>query len=124
MKHTTNSRYMQPITGQYKAIEPIHVDQEIMQRVTGLISLGFNLINILILFRFLLDLLNASLFNPFARLIFNLSEPFLSMFEGLIRSPLFRDVAPELTTLIAVTIYSLLGWSLAKLIRILFARQS
>jgi hypothetical protein len=83
MKPTTHPRYIQPITGRYEAVDPIHVDQEILQRVTGLISLGANLINIVIIMRFLLDLLDASHFNPFARLIFTTSEPFLAMFQGL-----------------------------------------
>jgi len=122
MKQTTHPKYIQHITGQYKAIDSVSPNQEIVQRVTGLITLAFNTINILIIIRFLLDLLHVSLFNPFARLIFATTEPFLSIFRGLTHSPLFHNVTLELTTLIAITVYSLLGWSLNKLLRILFAR--
>lgn len=121
MRQITDSRRVQSITGRTRDTEPVHVNQEIMQRVIGLINMGVSLLNILIAMRFLLYLLDASPLHPFARLIYSTTEPFLSVFEGLTRSPLFRDVAFELNTLIAVTVYSLLGWVATKLIRILFA---
>jgi uncharacterized protein YggT (Ycf19 family) len=122
MKHTTHPRYIQPVTGQYRPIDYPHVDQEIVQYVTRFITLAFNTINVLIILRFLLDLLNASPSNPFTRLIFATSEPFLSVFQGLTRSPFFRDITAELTALFAITVYSLLGWSVNRLLHILFTR--
>lgn len=121
MREITDSRHIRPVTGRLQDIEPPHVNQEIVQRVTGLTNLGVSLINILILMHFLLNLLAASPLHPFARLVYSTSEPFLSVFQGLTRSPLFQDVAFELNTLIAVTVYSLLGWIATRLIRILFA---
>jgi uncharacterized protein YggT (Ycf19 family) len=97
----------------------VHVNQEIAQRVSGLITLGVSLLNILIVMRYLLELLVASPFNPFASLVYSITEPFMSVFQGLVRSPIFGEVTPELNTLIAIMVYSLLGWIATRLIRIL-----
>ncbi|NJC96919.1 MAG: hypothetical protein C3F07_06250 [Anaerolineales bacterium] len=117
MRQMTDSRRLGPVDGVPS------VNREIQQRVSGLIELGVSLLNILLILRFFLDLWDASPSHPFAGLIYSTSEPFLSAFQGLVRSPLFREVTPELNTLMAVTAYSLLGWTAIKLVRLLFAGQ-
>lgn len=122
MKPMTDSgRFLRPITGQIHDTAPAQVNQEILIRITGLIQLGVSLLNMTLVMHYLLDLLDASRLHPFARLVYNAAGPFLAVFEGLTRSPQFRDVALELNTLIAITVYSLLGWVAIRLIRILFA---
>jgi hypothetical protein len=122
MSQMTNTGRVRPITNQPLEIEPPNVNQEIMQRVTGLISLGVSFLNSLICMRYLLKLLEANPANQFARLIYSTTEPFLSAFSGLTRSPLFREVAPEINTLIAIMVYSLLAWASIQLIQIMFLR--
>jgi hypothetical protein len=124
MRSVTDSGRFQPITGQLVDRAPVQVNQEIVIRVTGLIQFGVSFLNILLLMRLVLDLLDASPLHPFASLIYLTSEPFLSVFEGLTRAPAFRAVALELNTIIAVMVYSLLGWIAIRLIRILFASPS
>jgi hypothetical protein len=121
MRSITNSGRFSPITGEIRDYAPVQVNQEILIRVTGLIQLGTSLLNMVIVMRYILELVQASPGHPFASLIYAASEPFLSVFEGLTRSPLFRDVAFELNTLIAIMVYSLLGWIAMRLLRILFA---
>lgn len=121
MRPITDSGRFQPITGQIRDTAPAEVNQEILTRVTGLIQLGTWLLNVLLVLRYVLEMVEASPSHPFASLIYAVSEPFLSVFSGLTRSPLFREVALELNTLIAVAVYSLLGWFATRLIRILFA---
>lgn len=121
MREITDSRRFQPITGQQLDIEPVHINQEILQSTTGLVNLGTILLNSLILMRLLLDLLDASPSHPFAMLIYSTSEPFMSAFQGLTRSHLFSDIAPEINILVAVIVYSLLGWIAIRLLRIMFA---
>jgi uncharacterized protein YggT (Ycf19 family) len=121
MKPITDSGRFQPITGQLWDNAPPQVNQEIVIRVTGLLQMGTSLINILIVLRYLLSLLQASPGHTFARLIYRVTEPFLSVFQGLTRSPILRDFAFELNILIAILVYSLLGWIAVKLVRILFA---
>lgn len=122
MSHMIDTGRVHPITARPLDIEPAQVNQEILQRVTGLINLGVTLLNSLILLRFLLVLVDANRANQFARFIFSTTEPFLSVFRGLASSPSYDGVTVELTTLIAITVYSLLGWTTIQLLRTLFAR--
>lgn len=122
MNHISDTRRLRHITGRPLDLEPVHVDQEILHRITGLISLGATLLNSLICLRFLLVLVDANRANDFARFIFSTTEPFLTLFQGLARSPSFNGITVELTTLIAITTYSLLAWIVIQLLRTLFAR--
>lgn len=110
------------ITSQPKAIEPAHVDQEILQRVIGLIHLSVSLLNAFICTRFLLKLMAANPANPFAELIYKTTQPFLLIFQGLIRVITVNGNVFELHDLIAIAVYAMLGWSTVRLLRILFAR--
>jgi uncharacterized protein YggT (Ycf19 family) len=121
MSHITDTGRVRQITGRPLDLEPAHVNQEILHRVTGLISLGVTLLNSLICIRFLLVLVDANRANEFAQFIVSTTEPFLAVFQGLTRSPSFNEITVELTTLIAITVYSLLAWSIVQLLRTLFA---
>lgn len=122
MNHITDTGRVRQITGRPLDLEPVHVNQEILHRVTGLISLGVTLLNSLICLRFLLVLMDADRANEFARFIFSTTEPFLAVFQGLTHAPSFSGITVELTTLMAISVYSLLGWSIVQLLRTLFAR--
>lgn len=121
MKQMTDSGRFQPITGQLWDHAPAQVNQESLIRVTGLIQFGATLLNIMIILRYFLNLLQASAGHPFARLIHNTTDPFVSVFEGVTRSPRFMDVALELDTLLAIIAYSLIAWIAVRLVRIMFA---
>ncbi len=121
MRPITDSGRFQPITAQLWDNPPVQANQEIVIRVTGLIQLGASLLNIMIVLRYLLSVLQASPANTFARLVYNVTEPFVSVFQGLTRSPLLRDIALEVNTLIAILVYSVLAWVAVRLVRILFA---
>ena len=101
-------------------VEVPHLNQEIMHRITGLITLGATALNILICLRYLLMRLDANPANPFADLIYSTTAPFLAVFQGLTRSPALINIATELNTLIAITAYSLLAWILSQLVRVMF----
>jgi len=123
MSHITDTGRARPITSRPMDLEPAHVNQEILHRITSLIGLGISILNSLIFLRFLLVLVAANRANEFARFILSTTEPFLAIFQGLAHSPSFNGVVIELTTLIAITVYSLLGWSMIQLLRTLFARE-
>ena len=122
MSQITDTGRIRSITGKPLVLESPNVNQEILQRVTGLINLGVSFLNSLICMRFLLNLLDANRANPFARFIYSTTEPFLSVFQGLTRRPSFDGVVFELNALIAIAVYSLLAWAIIRLVRILFAR--
>jgi uncharacterized protein YggT (Ycf19 family) len=120
MSHITDTGRARPITHPSRR-EPSSLNHEIVRRLTGLINLGVSLLNSLFVLRFLVELLEAAPTSPFAQFIRTVTEPFLSVFQGLTRSPAFEKIAFELHLLLAVTVYSLLGWAVIKLLRIIFA---
>jgi uncharacterized protein YggT (Ycf19 family) len=123
MSHITDTGPVRPITNHRLDldIETTPVHEQIVYQVSSLISLGVGLLNGLICLRFLLILLDANRANEFARFVFITTEPFLAAFRGLSPSPAYRGIELELITLLAITVYSLLGWLMIRLLQILFA---
>ena len=74
----------------------------------------------LLLLRMVLALLGANQANAFADLVYSLSNPFVAPFRGLLQvGTVELGVARfELETLVAVIVYTLLGWGLVKLINL------
>ena len=74
----------------------------------------------LLVLRMVLALLGANPANAFADLVYSLSNPFVAPFRGLLQvSAVELGVARfELETLVAIIIYSLIGWGLVKLINL------
>ena len=122
MSQITDTGRSRLVTGQLRSMEPAHVNQEILQRVTGLIHLGVSLLNSLIFTRFLFRLMSANPAHPFAELIYSTTQPFVSVFQGLIRVVTVEGRVFELHDLIAIAVYGMLGWTIVQLIRIMFAR--
>ncbi len=96
--------------------------QEDLRRFTGLIHLGFGILNGLIAIRFLLKLMAANPANPFAAFIYTITYPFLFVFQGLVRTPAFEGIEIEFFSLIAIAFYFLLGWVITRVIWLSFAR--
>lgn len=94
-----------------------------LRRLIGLIHLAFVILNGLIGLRFLLKLMAANPANPFAQLVYFLTTPFLWMFQGITYTPTFAGVEIEFFSLIAIAVYTLIGWVLTQLIWLLFSRQ-
>lgn len=117
-------------TGTYKSTRDrtstqaaLTVSEGTLKRVTGLIQLGFGVLNGLIGLRFMLKLMAANPANPFASLIYTITSPFLWVFQGLTRTPAFEGIEIEFFSLIAIGVYALLGWVIIQLLWILFARM-
>ena len=108
MSQITDTSRVRPITSQSLRDVP-SLDQEILQRITGLIRLGFGVLNALICMRFMLKLMAANPENPFARLVYSASHPFLVMFQGLTYIPSVNGVVFEFHDLIAIAAYGMLG---------------
>ncbi len=93
-----------------------------LSRITGLIQLAFVILNGLIGLRFLLKLMAANPDNAFAQLIYFITIPFLWMFQGITYTPKFGGIEIEFFSLIAIAVYSLIGWIVIQLIWLLFSR--
>jgi hypothetical protein len=124
MSQLNNTDRIQTSTGRTSAVRVFTISSETLRRITGLIQLGFGVLNGLIGLRFLLKLMAANPQNPFASLIYFLTHPFLWMFQGLTRTPSFEGIEIEFFSLIAIVVYGLLGWVIIQLMWILFARMT
>lgn len=104
--------------------EPTETEMNRSQRVfsfklTQFVWLVFGAIEGLIGLRVLLKLLAANPDNPFARLIYGTTDVFLWPFRGLTAEPSVGGVVLELSSIIALVVYALLAWVIAKALWIL-----
>jgi hypothetical protein len=99
------------------------IDAITMRRITGLIQLGFGILNGLIGLRFLLKLMAANPANVFASFIYVITTPFLWIFSGLTSNPSFEGIVIEFHDLIAMAVYFMLAWVIIRVIWLLFARM-
>jgi hypothetical protein len=80
------------------------------------------LLEALLAFRFGLKLIAANAANPFAAFIYNFSSLFVAPFMGLTAAPAAGGAVLELSSLIAMLVYALVGWALAKIVWVIFYR--
>ncbi|MCI0711848.1 MAG: YggT family protein [Chloroflexi bacterium] len=90
-----------------------------VRKVANFVWLLFGILNVLLVFRFALKLMGANPENAFADFIYDLSELFVSPFVGLIESPTSGDLIFDVPVLVAIIVYSLVGWILVQLIWLL-----
>ncbi len=92
-------------------------------RLVRIIGFLFMALELLLLARVILRGLGANPQNIFANLIYQLSQPFVNVFANLFRNP---PVGPgavlELTTLVAMFAYAVLGWIIGRVIWLLLSR--
>lgn len=96
--------------------------RQTIYRLTQFIWLLFGLLEALIGIRVILMLIGANPANPFAALVYQLSELFLWPFRNLIANPAFGNSVLEITSLIAMIVYPLIGWAIVRMIWVLFYR--
>jgi hypothetical protein len=123
MNHLSDTGRIKPTTDRTSALRVFIISEETLRRLTGLIQLGFGVLNGLIGLRFMLKLMAANPANPFASLVYFITTPFLWMFQGLTRTPTFEGIEIEFFALIAIVVYALIGWVIIQLLWILFSRM-
>lgn len=86
------------------------VAERLAQIITGIVAS-------LLAIRFVLSLLGANRGNSFAELIYGLTQPLVAPFFGLFGYTMKYGVARfELETLVAITVYALVGFGIARLL--------
>lgn len=90
-------------------------------RVTQMIYWVFGLVEGLIAIRFILKALGANPSAGFAEFIYGITTPLVLPFIGLFGNPQNQGSVLEVTSLIALVVYALVAWLLAKLAWILVA---
>jgi YGGT family len=96
--------------------------REAIYKVTQFIWLLFGGLEALIGIRVILMLIGANPANPFTALVYQLSELFLWPFRNIVANPGFQNYILEITSIIAMIVYPLIGWAIVRLIWVLFYR--
>lgn len=91
-------------------------------KATQLIWLLLGILVALIALRvvFLLIAVNAA--NPFAMLLFKVTDFFVAPFSSLIGAPAAGGMVLEISSIIAIIVYLLFGWALERIIYVIFYR--
>lgn len=102
--------------------EPDRERQIFTFKATQLIWLLLGILEGLLGLRFLLKLIAANPSSPIAAALYSFTGIFLWPFHGLTVTPSAGGIVLEISTLIAMLIYGLIGWALERLIWLIFYR--
>jgi hypothetical protein len=91
-------------------------------KVTQLIWLLLGLLEAAIALRVLFKLIAVNEANPFAALLYNVTDLFLMPFTSLLGTPQAGRMVFEISSLIAMIVYLLLAWGLERIVYVLFYR--
>ncbi len=112
--------------------EPV-VDTVVQSRVTGdlpararkyaVVYYILNIIEALLVIRFILKLLGANAASGFVSGIYAVTEPLMAPFRGIFATPSAQGSVLEWSTIIAMIIYALVAYGIVQLLRIAYARS-
>jgi uncharacterized protein YggT (Ycf19 family) len=91
-------------------------------KATQLVWLLFGILEALIALRIGLKLIGANASSPIAGFIYGVTSLFLAPFEGLTGTPSAGGFVLEISSVIAMLVYALIAWALAKSIEVIFYR--
>ncbi|HWQ04852.1 MAG TPA: YggT family protein [Longilinea sp.] len=91
-------------------------------KVTQLIWLLLGILEALIALRVVFKLIGVNEANTFAVLLYNVTGIFVAPFASLIGAPAAGGMVLEISSILAMFIYLLIGWALAKVVNVLFYR--
>jgi hypothetical protein len=115
--------------GSSEYVERVVEDAAAAQRsftyqVTALMWLMFGALESLLALRVILKLVAANPGNPFASLVYALSDLFVWPFVGLTVTPSAAGIVIEIHTIIAMVVYAILAWLLISLVNVLLFRRT
>jgi uncharacterized protein YggT (Ycf19 family) len=91
------------------------------RRAVDLIYLFFGVINALLLIRIVLKMLAANPLSGFASFVYSITDIFLAPFRNLLPAVTSGRAVLELSAVIAISVYALIGWGLARLVAIMMS---
>jgi hypothetical protein len=91
-------------------------------KATYVIWLLLAMLESLLALRIGLKLIGANEANPFAMLVYSLSDIFVFPFVGLIGTPASGGMVLEISTLIAMLAYALVFWAVERIVWVIFYR--
>ncbi|MGH7217985.1 MAG: YggT family protein [Candidatus Microsaccharimonas sp.] len=87
----------------------------LLQRIVWYIA---GLISVIIALRFIFLLLGASREAGFTDFIYSISAPFVAPFVGIFGEPTYGVSVFEISSVLAIIVYLLIAWGIAKLVTI------
>jgi len=93
-------------------------------QITRIVWTILGLLEIFLGIRFVLKLIGANAASGFAQFVYGVTGPFMAPFDKLVSTPSTGNTVFEVNTLIAMAIYALLFWIIARVIRIATDRPS
>ncbi len=111
----------------YQESSTTHTEEGQKQRVatfkiTQLIWLFLGILEGLLGLRFIFKLIGVNAAAPFAALIYGFTDLFVMPFQNLIGTPAAGNMVMEISTIIAMIVYLLIGWALERIVYVLFYR--
>jgi len=97
--------------------------RETIYKVSQIVWLLFGGLEALIGIRVILMLIGANPANGFTAFVYQLTQLFLWPFQSLIANPTFQNMTLEVTSIIAMIVYALLGWIIVRMIWVVFYRS-
>ena len=91
-------------------------------KATQLIWLFLGVLEALLALRILLKLMAANPGNAFAAFLYSITDLFLLPFVGLVGTPTAGGMVLELSSIIAMVVYGLVGLGLERLVWVIFYR--
>jgi hypothetical protein len=93
-------------------------------RVVNIVYFLFGAVELLLVVRVVLHLIGANPGNGFANFIDVLSSPFVALFASLMQNPTLSETAVlELTTIIAMLVWAIVGWLVGRFIWLVMSRS-
>jgi uncharacterized protein with PQ loop repeat len=113
--------------GDHKHVERVVVDKNAeaaraAYRTSAFIWLMFGVLISLIGLRVFLKLIGANPGNFFAQFVYSFTDVFLWPFYGLTGNPSANGLVLEIPSIIAMVVYAIIAWAIAKLVWLLFYR--
>jgi len=100
------------------AVTSVHVGGY-TDRVVPVIWWIVGLVDVLLIIRFLLKLLGGSTVSGFVRFMYDVTQFMVAPFHGIFNTAVQGRSILEPESLVAIAIYSLIGWGIVSLIRMM-----
>lgn len=108
-----------------RVVEDVNLEnRQMVAKAVQLVWLAFGILEALIGLRILLKLIAANPNSAFTSFVYVLTDIFLWPFQNIVTNPTIQNSVIELTSLIAIVVYALVGWAIARLIWLFFYRRA
>src|SRR5215470_10482891 len=111
-----------PPVAPVQPVEPVLVETP-AHRAGQIVYFAFGVLEALLIIRLVMKLLGANPDAGFSQLIYGVTFPFVALFQGVFPNPGGSSGVLELSTLLALIVYTLVAWGIVRLIYLLAERR-